>query len=69
MKCVAPLRDFDRDDVPVAGGKGANLGELVRAGLLVPGGFVITTAGYATGAMSPSRLSHPRSLRCVRAGS
>ena len=48
MKCVAPLRDFDRDDVPAAGGKGANLGELVRAGLLVPDGFVITTAGYAT---------------------
>ena len=48
MKCAAPLRDFDRDDVPAAGGKGANLGELVRAGLLVPDGFVITTAGYAT---------------------
>jgi pyruvate,water dikinase len=30
----------------LAGGKGANLGELSRAGLEVPPGFVITTAAY-----------------------
>jgi phosphoenolpyruvate synthase/pyruvate phosphate dikinase len=47
MKFVAPLRDFGRDDVPAAGGKGANLGELVRAGLPAPDGFVVTTAAYA----------------------
>ena len=29
-----------------AGGKGANLGVMVRAGLPVPGGFVVTTDGY-----------------------
>ena len=29
-----------------AGGKAANLGELVRAGLPVPDGFVVTTAAY-----------------------
>jgi rifampicin phosphotransferase len=46
MKFVASLRDFGRDDVSSAGGKGANLGELVRAGLPVPDGFVITTAAY-----------------------
>jgi phosphohistidine swiveling domain-containing protein len=33
-------------DLEVAGGKGANLGELTRAGLPVPPGFVITTAAY-----------------------
>ncbi len=43
---VAPLREFGRSDLPLAGGKGANLGELVRAGFGVPPGFVITTAGY-----------------------
>jgi rifampicin phosphotransferase len=47
MKFVAPLPDFGRDDVASAGGKGANLGELLRAGLPVPDGFVITTAAYA----------------------
>jgi pyruvate,water dikinase len=33
--------------VALAGGKGANLGELVRAGFPVPPGFVVTTAAYA----------------------
>jgi len=33
-------------DVPLAGGKGANLGEMVQAGLPVPPGFVITAAAY-----------------------
>lgn len=32
--------------MPLAGGKGANLGEMVRAGLPVPPGFVVTAAGY-----------------------
>ena len=44
MKFVASLRDFGRDDLSSSGGKGAYLGELVRAGLPVPDGFVITTA-------------------------
>jgi pyruvate,water dikinase len=35
--------DLSKDDVPIAGGKGANLGELVRAGLPIPPGFVITS--------------------------
>jgi pyruvate, water dikinase len=33
-------------DVAVAGGKGANLGELTRAKLPVPPGFVVTAASY-----------------------
>ncbi|WP_104137969.1 PEP/pyruvate-binding domain-containing protein [Arthrobacter sp. ZGTC131] len=43
-------KDFDqvgRGDVGMAGGKGANLGELARAGFPVPPGFVLTTAAYA----------------------
>ncbi|MGO4188178.1 PEP/pyruvate-binding domain-containing protein [Pseudarthrobacter sp. TAF60_1] len=32
--------------VPVVGGKAANLGELLAAGLPVPGGFCLTTAAY-----------------------
>jgi phosphohistidine swiveling domain-containing protein len=46
MTFVAPLSHFGRDDLGLAGGKGANLGELVRAGLPVPDGFVVTTAAY-----------------------
>jgi pyruvate,water dikinase len=43
---VAPLSAFHRDDVALAGGKGANLGELFLHGFEVPPGFVITTAAY-----------------------
>jgi phosphohistidine swiveling domain-containing protein len=38
--------DVDRAALPVVGGKAANLGELVRAGLPVPPGFCVTTAAY-----------------------
>jgi len=43
------LRWFEalgRSDVASAGGKGASLGELIRAGVAVPPGFVVTTAAY-----------------------
>ena len=43
---VAPLDRFDHTHLNLAGGKGANLGELVRAGFDIPPGFVITTAAY-----------------------
>nr|WP_188190326.1 PEP/pyruvate-binding domain-containing protein [Nonomuraea sp. SYSU D8015] len=46
MKLVAPLDAFGRGDLAMAGGKGANLGELVRSGFPVPGGFVVTTNAY-----------------------
>ncbi|MFT3875080.1 MAG: PEP/pyruvate-binding domain-containing protein [Propioniciclava sp.] len=46
MNWIAPLHTLTRDDLATAGGKGANLGELVRAGFDVPDGFVVTTAAY-----------------------
>jgi len=47
MTFVVPLGELGRRDLALAGGKGANLGELVRAGLPVPDGFVVTTDAYA----------------------
>jgi rifampicin phosphotransferase len=44
---VTPLAELSAQDLPLAGGKGANLGELIRAGFPVPEGFVVTTAAYA----------------------
>jgi pyruvate,water dikinase len=47
---VAAVRGFAklaRSDVPFAGGKGANLGELTSAGLPVPPGFVVGAPAYA----------------------
>ncbi len=40
------LSEIRRGDIGVAGGKGANLGEMLSLGLPVPGGFCITTEAY-----------------------
>ena len=44
---VVPLERLDRASLPLAGGKAANLGELIHAGFAVPAGFCVTTAAYA----------------------
>ena len=49
---IRSLADLDRDDLETAGGKGANLGELIRAGFPVPPGFVVTTEAYRAGAIT-----------------
>src|SRR3954453_15227057 len=43
---LSPLRELDAGTLPVAGGKAANLGELIRAGFPVPDGFCLTTGAY-----------------------
>ena len=43
---VVPLRELDAGALPAAGGKAANLGELIQAGLPVPEGFCVTTGAY-----------------------
>ena len=45
---VVPLRTLGAGSLPVAGGKAANLGILLQAGLPVPDGFCVTTDAYAT---------------------
>ena len=40
------LSELSKDSLPEAGGKGANLGILINAGLPVPPGFVVTTSAY-----------------------
>lgn len=46
MAAVLLLSEVDATDVEKVGGKGANLGELVRAGFPVPTGFVVTVETY-----------------------
>ncbi|MFA6492854.1 MAG: phosphoenolpyruvate synthase [Patescibacteria group bacterium] len=46
MSNILWFRDVSKEDIAVAGGKGANLGELTRAGLPVPPGFIITSTAY-----------------------
>jgi pyruvate,water dikinase len=44
---VLPFEALDRRQLAVAGGKAANLGELVQGGFPVPAGFCVTTHAYA----------------------
>lgn len=46
MAFIIPFQELTQSDIDRAGGKGANLGELTRAGFPVPAGFVLTTAAY-----------------------
>lgn len=46
MSSIIWLEKIGKNDVAAAGGKGAQLGELKRAGFNVPDGFVITTSVY-----------------------
>lgn len=43
---VAWFSDIGLDDRPRVGGKGGSLGELQRAGIAVPPGFVVTTVAF-----------------------
>jgi phosphoenolpyruvate synthase/pyruvate phosphate dikinase len=46
LNYVLRFEEMDRHSLPMAGGKGANLGELANAGFPVPPGFCITTGAY-----------------------
>jgi len=46
MSEIRWFQELSREDVALAGGKGANLGEMTRAGLPIPPGFVVTAAAY-----------------------
>jgi pyruvate,water dikinase len=43
-----PLEEVSDSDLPLVGGKASKLGELVRQGLPIPPGFVITTRAFDT---------------------
>jgi len=45
-KAIAWFAEVGKDDIGVAGGKGANLGEMTRARIPVPPGFIVTADTY-----------------------
>ena len=47
LKVIAWFEEIGKADIPIAGGKGANLGELTRARVPVPPGFIVTTDAYS----------------------
>lgn len=54
QEAIVPLAALRRGDLAVAGGKAANLGELLAAGMPVPAGFCLTTAAYREVAREPA---------------
>jgi pyruvate,water dikinase len=45
-KFIVWFEDVGKGDLALVGGKGANLGEMVNAGIPVPPGFIVTVEGY-----------------------
>jgi pyruvate, water dikinase len=45
-KLVLPFNKIDKHDIPLVGGKGANLGEMINAGFPIPLGFCLTSEAY-----------------------
>ena len=45
-KFVVWFNEVDKEDIPLVGGKGANLGEMTKAGFPVPTGFIVTVNAY-----------------------
>jgi pyruvate, water dikinase len=43
---ILPFNKIDKNDIPLVGGKAANLGEMVQNGFPVPNGFCVTSAAY-----------------------
>ncbi|MCA9382041.1 phosphoenolpyruvate synthase [Candidatus Dojkabacteria bacterium] len=45
-KHVLNFHEVDKGDIPLVGGKGANLGEMIKVGIPVPNGFIVTAKAY-----------------------
>ncbi len=45
-KYIAWFNEIGKEDIAKVGGKGANLGEMTKAGIPVPYGFVVTSTAY-----------------------
>ncbi len=45
-EAIAWFEEVTKDDIPSVGGKGANLGEMTRANIPVPPGFIVTVNVY-----------------------
>jgi len=77
MPFIVNLADVSDSDLPLVGGKAGKLGELVRKGLPVPPGFVVTTEAYQAfldatvlkeeipGALATLDLQRPESVDAV----
>ena len=67
MTYLVDLQDVSETDLPLVGGKAGKLGELIREGLPVPPGFVVTTEAYQAFVDStPLAKEIPAALAAIR---
>src|SRR5215211_6651922 len=65
---IVALDHVDAGALPLVGGKAANLGELIAAGLPVPAGFCVTTEAYRDVAAAAELAEFLDRLAATRAG-
>jgi len=46
MEIIRYFKDIRKEDVQIAGGKGASLGEMINSGIFIPKGFVILSSAF-----------------------
>lgn len=57
-KFIFYFDEIDKSSLPFVGGKGANLGEMTKAGFPVPGGFCVSTSAYQSFIAKSAVMSH-----------
>lgn len=55
---VLYFNEIDKDSLTFVGGKGANLGEMTKAGFPVPQGFCVTTSAFQAFARTSDKMEH-----------
>lgn len=61
-KLIVWFDEVGKEDLALVGGKGANLGELTRAGIPVPPGFIVTSKAYFDFLYGSQRIDEIRAL-------
>ncbi|HVP42488.1 MAG TPA: PEP/pyruvate-binding domain-containing protein [Terriglobales bacterium] len=65
MPLVVPLTEVGQESLSLAGGKGAQLGAMLRASLSVPDGFCVTTEAFRAGMSDELRAAIVRAYRAL----
>lgn len=55
---VLYFNEIGKKSLPHVGGKGANLGEMTKAGFPVPQGFCVTTLAYQAFVETSKKMNH-----------
>ena len=71
MRFIKAFDEIRKGDIAIAGGKGANLGEMTQAGITVPPGVVLTADAYdffmEAGGIEPQKFESASQIRSISA--